>query len=346
MKWVKLIITFLVLIFGIYAVSMIFVEKTKSFSVKKEINFPLEKVFPQFNNLYNFSQWNEFIQENDHLGFSYYTPYDGVGSSMHFVNKRDSAENGDVFIRYVIPNRGIKYQLFKNTDSNPYLIDVSFKKLGAEKTEVTWYVRTPARPFLKRSLNLIYEENFVSGIDKSIAALANHLGNKVDREAKLNTIKYDTIVEENHEEAILLGLNVSASNRKKGDFFNSVVMNYNKLYSFMTKDLGKKNDEFGEPQLVMRSNNVNDKEISYFYGATVSKKFDVTDNNFNFRDVKASKTLVAYYKGNYEGRKKAIANLVAEAKKREMSVGELTEVFVEPPIENQDVILKIALQIY
>lgn len=136
MKWVKLIITFLVLIFGIYAVSMIFVEKTKSFSVKKEINFPLEKVFPQFNNLYNFSQWNEFIQENDHLGFSYYTPYDGVGSSMHFVNKRDSAENGDVFIRYVIPNRGIKYQLFKNTDSNPYLIDVSFKSLEQKKRKL------------------------------------------------------------------------------------------------------------------------------------------------------------------------------------------------------------------
>ena len=52
---------------------------------------------------------------------------------MHFVNKKDSAENGDVFIRYVIPNRGIKYQLFKNSDSNPYLIDVSFRKLGEEK---------------------------------------------------------------------------------------------------------------------------------------------------------------------------------------------------------------------
>lgn len=72
-----------------------------------------------------------------------------------------------------------------------------------------------SQAILKRSLNLIYEENFVSGIDKSIATLANHLGNKVDREAKLNTIKYDTIVEENHEEAILLGLNVSASNRKR-----------------------------------------------------------------------------------------------------------------------------------
>lgn len=62
--------------------------------------------------------------------------------------------------------------------------------------------------------------------------------------------------------------------------------------------------------------------------------------------LKLQRLLVAYYKGNYEGRKKTIANLVAEAKKREMSVGELTEVFVEPPIENQDVILKIALQIY
>ncbi|WP_407481225.1 polyketide cyclase [Elizabethkingia meningoseptica] len=346
MKWVKLIITFLAVIFGIYAISMIFVEETKSFSVKKELNFPLEKVFPQFNNLYNFSQWNEFIQDNNNLGFSYYTPYDGVGSSMHFVNKKDSAENGDVFIRYVIPNRGIKYQMFRNNETNPYLIDVSFRRTGTEKTEVTWYVRTPARPFLKRSLNLIYEENFVSGIDKSVQSLTSHLGNKVDREAKLSSIKYDTIITENHEGGILLGLNVSASNRKKGDFYNSVVMNYNKLYSFMTKDLGKKNDEFGEPQLVMRTNNVNDKEISYFYGAMVSKKFGVTDNNFSFKTIGASKTLVAYYKGDYDGRKRVIANLIAEAKKMEMSAGELTETFVEPPIENQDVILKIALQIY
>lgn len=78
--------------------------------------------------------------------------------------------------------------------------------------------KNSCQTILKRSLNLIYEENFVSGIDKSIAALANHLGNKVDREAKLNTIKYDTIVEENHEETILLGLNVSASNRKREIF--------------------------------------------------------------------------------------------------------------------------------
>jgi hypothetical protein len=55
---------------------------------------------------------------------------------MHFVNKRDSAENGDVFIRYVIPNRGIKYQLFKNSDSNPYLIDVSSKSLVQKKPKL------------------------------------------------------------------------------------------------------------------------------------------------------------------------------------------------------------------
>jgi hypothetical protein len=47
--------------FGIYALSMFLVDESKSFIIEKEINYPIDKVFPQFNNLQNFTQWNDFL---------------------------------------------------------------------------------------------------------------------------------------------------------------------------------------------------------------------------------------------------------------------------------------------
>ncbi|NAW51097.1 polyketide cyclase [Elizabethkingia argentiflava] len=346
MKWIKLIITFLIIIFGIYAISMLFVEKTKSFSVKKEVHYPLEKVFPQFNNLCNLSRWNKFVQDGEsELSFSFYEPYEGTGSSMRFVNKRDSAQRGDLFIRYMMPGSGIKYQLFRNGDSHPYYIDVKFEKLGEDKTEITWFVKTPPTPYLKRSLNLLYEEDFISAIDKSILSLDHVLGSKVDKEKRINSIQYNKIFVEDNQEKLLIGISASTPTRKNGDFYNSVVMNYNQLHTFMIKDLEKKDDEFGDLHLMLNSEGPNNK-ISYFCGVEVSKTFDINDNNFSFRTIKRGKSISTYYKGDYEGIKKTITNLKEEAKKMEMSTGELVEIFMEPPAENKEVILKITLQIY
>lgn len=74
--------------FSVYAVSMLFVEESKSFTIEKEINYPIDKVFPQFNNLQNFTQWNEFFVSKEDYTFAYYTPYEGQGSSLNYQNKK------------------------------------------------------------------------------------------------------------------------------------------------------------------------------------------------------------------------------------------------------------------
>ena len=126
MRWFKFIIIIVLCLFGLYSLSMSFVDESKSFTHQSEINYPIEKVFPQFNNLQNFSSWNDFFTEKKDLSYSFFTPYEGKGSSMKYSDK-SSSESGDFFIRYSNPGKTIRYQLFEGKNNNPYLIDVKFR---------------------------------------------------------------------------------------------------------------------------------------------------------------------------------------------------------------------------
>ena len=96
----------------------------------------------------------------------------------------------------------------------------------------------------------------------------------------------------------------------------------------------------------MRAQNYKDKEVSYFYGIPLSKRGEVTNNNFIFKTINPSKYYIIYYKGNYNERGRAIQQLLNKAKKDTMRNGELQQIFLENPSENDEVILKLALPVY
>jgi effector-binding domain-containing protein len=150
---------------------------------------------------------------------------------------------------------------------------------------------------------------------------------------------------ENEESKLLLGINVSASNKKEA-LYKNIVMNYSKVYNYVTMDLGKKDDEFGFPVLITDADNYKDKEVSYFMGIPLSKKIGVPDNNFSFRTVNPSQNYVIYYKGNYEGRIRAVQQLIQKAKKDEMRFGDIRQTFIERPVEGQEVNIKLSLSVY
>ena len=88
MRGFKIFIYIGLFFFGIYALSMLMIDESKNFVIEKEINYPIDKVFPQFNNLQNFTQWNEFFVNKKGYKLSYYTPYEGQGSSMNYQNMK------------------------------------------------------------------------------------------------------------------------------------------------------------------------------------------------------------------------------------------------------------------
>ncbi len=344
MRGLKIFFFIGILLLSVYSVTMLFLDENKNFVIEKEINYPIERVFPQFNNFQHFTEWNHYFSHDKNYNYRYFLPYEGQGSSMYFENVKQKSEFGEVFMRYVNPFSTIKYQLYERNEKAPYNIDVKFIPKG-DKTKVIWYVKTPKQPFLLRSLNLISEDYIADNIAKSMLNLATLMGGKVDKETKLASIKYDSIMVENQEGRLLLGINVSSSN-KKGALFKNIIINHNKVINFVSKDLGKKEDEFGEPILLTEVGSYKNKEVSYFYGVPLSKRVGVTDNNFSFRTINPSQSYVIYFKGNYDARVKAITALLQKAKKDSMRNGTLEEVFVNPPSEDELPILKLSLPVY
>ena len=343
MRLLKFIIIIILCLFGIYSISMNFVDESKSFVHHSEVAYPVDKVFPQFNNLQNFTAWNDFFNGKKDISYSFFTPYEGIGSAMKFSDNKNE-EFGDMFIRYSNHNRTLRYQLFEGESENPYLIDVKFIPAG-EKTKMVWNIHTPKRSYLERSLNLVAEDFFVENIDKSMKNLFALLGNKVDKDQQLASIKYDSVMVENREGGLILGVNVSTRNTKD-ILFKNVLMNHNKVLNFVKSDLAKKDDEFGMPVLLTNASNLKDKEISYFYGIPLSKRVAVSDNNFNFQTLNASKMYFIYYQGNYNNRIKNIQELLKKVKKDTLRNGQLYEEFLEEPTDIQDVKLKLSLPVF
>ncbi len=345
MRWIRIVFIIVALLFGLYsAVMYFFADESKTFTVTKEISYPIDKVFPQFNNFQNFTRWNNYFSSTKTLSVDYYEPYQGQGSAMSFSDK-NANRTGEMTIRYQNPNKTLKFHLFEGKKSNPTKIDIKFEAVSPEKTKITWLVHTPKQPLLKRAVNFWTEDVFVDNLDKSMINLRNVLGNKVEKDQELANIKYDSLMVEDREGALLLGVNVSTSN-KKDALFKNIVMNHNKVYNFVSSDMGKSDDEFGFPVMITSPNNYKDKEVSYFYGIPLSKRISVTDNNFSFRTQNPSKFYVIYFKGNYANRISSIQKLLQKAKRDTMRNGDLMQTFIEPPEIEKEVNMKISLPVY
>lgn len=140
-------IFFLLLILGaVFAGIVRTFDERKSFTVKKEIPYDVENIFPQFNDFQNFVRWNHRFSSGKRYYFTYFLPYGGQGSVMKYAEVKDKSDFGEIFIRYVNPYKSIKYEIYENGYRTPYKMEVKFVSEG-EKTKITWFLETPEIPF-------------------------------------------------------------------------------------------------------------------------------------------------------------------------------------------------------
>ncbi len=345
MRFIKFGLLFTVLFLGIYAAVMYYlVDESNSFTVEKEINYPVEKVYPQFNQLQNFTRWNHYFSSSRTMRIEYFRPYEGKGAAISYEDKKTD-KSGELFIRYHNPNRTLRMQVFEGKESNPTLVDMKFIKAGPERTRIIWKIQTPKRKLLSRITNLWTEDSFTENLNRSMANLNALLGNKVEKDDLISSIKYDSLMVEKQEGQLLLGINVSASNSKDA-LLRNIVLNHNKVYNFVLNDLDKRDDEFGYAVLITAADNFKDKDVSYFLGIPLSKRVAVSDNSFSFRTVNETQAYVMYYEGSYSGRVAAIQKLLQNAKTENVRHGDIQQVFLEVPENEKDVRMKLILPVF
>lgn len=343
MRWFKIGLLFGILAFVCFYFFATTLEESKTISAQKELNYPAAKLFPQFNNLQNFVKWNSYFKENKNYYYQFFTPYEGLNSSMTFYNDKRERE-GDLFLKYVKNNKFIRYSLFTANEVRPYTLEVNFLPQSADKTLIKYTFKTPKIPVLARPFNIITESDFNENLHRSLDNLSIVLSNKVDKEQKISQLKFDSVMVEKSDSEILLGVNVSAGN-KNNDLVSNIILNHSKVRNYLLNDLHKEEDEFGAPTLITDPNELKSKTISYFYGFPLSKKVTVNDNNFVYRYLNDTKTLVIYFKGPYKERIKSFQKLMSVAKVQELRTGLLYETFLEPPSSSGECTLRLALQI-
>lgn len=345
MRWIKFILFVVVLLVGTYVASMYyFVEESKVYKEQKTINYPLDKVYTQFSDLQNFTEWNGYFSQTKNWFINYYTPYEGKGASISYTNKK-SGEQGEIYIRDAVKYRRLKLHLFENNSQRPIVVDIKFKALSPQQTEVTWIATTPKLSVWERTSNLFSDDSFVTTMGKSIASLSTMLGNKIDKDLQKANIKYDSIFIDRREGALLLGVNASTKNDKH-NLVKNIMMNQNKVINFLKMDLMKKEDEFGIPTLIMGADGHKAKEISYYIGAAVKNREAVRDNNFTFKTINPSQLYSIYYKGDFNQRVKSIQQLLQKAKHDTMRHNDIEIQFIEPLEEGKDCVIKISLPVY
>lgn len=343
MRWIKYIVLFFIVgIGGYFALLHSVEEQERHFVIEQEVAYPVEKVFPQFENFQNFTRWSGQFSGEERYSFRYFEPYEGVGSAMSYQNIKDKDDAGDLFIRSVKSNKSIKYEIYKKGDTKAYKVEVKFQPKG-EKTKITWNIEAPVVASILQMIEVISEEDLKKEISQGTKNLVGLLSGKIDQEILLGQIKYDSIIIEDREAKLLLGMNTSTNN-KKGMLYKNITLNHHKVLNFVSKDLAKRDDEFGLPILITEVGGLKAKDVSYFYGVPVSKQESISDNNFIFRTLEKSKVYSIYYKGNYDQRVRSIDKLLREIKKDSLQSGLLEETFVQPPMEGQEVVLKLSLE--
>lgn len=344
MRWIKFVLAALVLVLLFYVASNNVKRESETYTVQTQVAQPLDRVYSQFSNLQNFSQWNTFFTQNSDFHFRYFSPYEGQGSSMSYKSASDEDVFGEIYVRYALPNNALRYHVYSGGSSKPVEVDVKFKPLK-NSTEVFWNIKVPAQPWWHSADTDFAPDNLESTINAGMRNLAANLANKVQKEQQRQNLKFDSLIVEESEGRLLLGVNVTTRNTKDL-LFKNIVLNHNKTLNYITTDLGKKNDEYGEPVLITYADSFRDKEVSYYYGIPVSKRVGLTDNSFSFRTLNASRNYVIYYRGSYAGRVKAIQQILQQAKRDTLRTGDLQQTFIEEPAVESNVLLKLAVPVF
>lgn len=344
MRWIKFVVFAVVLLLAVFGISLLMQKDSKTVTVEHQIAYPVERVYPQFSNLQNFTRWNTYFSGNKDLTYSFFSPYEGKGSSMRYQHRKSQEIFGEMYIRYANPNKTLRYQLYEGTKEKPFQIDIKFKKQN-NSTSVRWSLTSPPQSWLEQSMSFFLEDDADANVSRSMKNLFALLGNKVQKEQLRENMKFDTVMVEEREGQLLLGVNVSTKNGKDV-LFKNIILNHNKVLNFVKTDLGKEEDEYGEPVLITGADNFKDKEISYFYGIPVSARVGVSDNNFTFRTVNSSRNLVIYYRGAYSGRLKAIQQLLQSAKEEGLRTGDLQQTFLDAPFQENTTLLKLSLPVF
>lgn len=324
---------------GIYAYFHFRKEEPQIITLQKNIDLPIDKVFPHFDHLQKLNNWSVFFSEKDFPSMVYYSPYEGLNASSTLFSK-DKKRQIELSIKKRKAHQHIQYQIIESNNKKPILLDVHFKPVG-NGTQLNYKMTIPPTNAIFQDELFDNESDFQQKVNQSMAQLKNFVENKIQKENQLGKIQFDSIEVEKLEATNYIGISSSSKNNKN-DWTKNLEKNSTKLENFITLDMGIKADDMGYTTLFYAPKSTM-KEQQYFLGISVNQLQPIKDASFSVQHKPASHALIAYYKGDWEGRVKVQQNLLQKADKENKTMHYFALVFLKKPQKDQPILVKMIL---
>lgn len=317
-------------------------DKTQEIQVEKKIMVSPKLVAEELADFQKMTSWLDFGESK--TAYDFFTPYQGQGAAMKYsISDSEGRKTaGDAFLRKLKNNSHFFYQIY--SDDQPYPTNVKVDLTTKDSTE-TW-VRLQIFKKDRRFSNLF---SALSGTEEEEKWLIEQLGllekdlkNRMGKEQNLNALKMDSIFKTTEKSMLVLGT-VSALSRDKDTWEKSLQIVENKAKSMVINDLGYKENQLGNPVMLLNAAQVSVSGVSMTYGYPVTDKKKLDNFNFNYLPVPERNVYTMYHTGSLRDINAVSQRLQNAAKADQAGIGKLSIQFLKTDSKKAEYLMKVSL---
>lgn len=172
MKFVKWLIIFVAVLFGLFLLITFFLPREYSVARSIEIEAPAEVVYSQVVDLEAWQEWNPWYEIDPEMAISYGEKKVGTGASYSWES--DVAGNGQMTIIATEPNAYVEYELvFEGYEELPSTSGVHITPGEEEEpTAVRWtFEGSVGKNFFARWMSVMADKFIGSSYEKGLQSL-------------------------------------------------------------------------------------------------------------------------------------------------------------------------------
>lgn len=178
MRWVKRIVTTLVLVLVVAGAAAYLLPGTAKVSRTVVIAATPQQVFPYVSNFRNFNRWQPWAKRDPETRYTYEGPEQGEGHGVMWMSDNPKVGSGTQKITSAVPNKSVEVALDfgdMGKATSAFLLDPR-----DDGTKVTWTFESQlgANP-LKRYMGLMFDRWIGPDYEHGLAALKQLVENEI-----------------------------------------------------------------------------------------------------------------------------------------------------------------------
>ncbi|ADX67124.1 GyrI-like domain-containing protein [Weeksella virosa] len=315
----------------------IFLPKTEIGEYELELDAPVGLVYEEFNNLQNFSQWEDFMADDEEVKKEISPNPRDINAYLRWQSEKSDIGNGELKIVDNSINEFVLYEVDNSGWTENGTLLVTFEATNNSKTIIKVRYESQKMPYLYRWYNLFQRED--NKIEKSLNQLDEYVKTdlkKQRKEGKLIVGEYQ--IYDMPDKSLIAMKSESNLNEKK--ILSKIDESFEAIYDVLVNKEEEWHMDLGFPTIYYSTWDTIKKHTTFYSGIPFNENFPM-NKKLQKVIIPKGKYLLTLHIGPRS--KKAITMTLMRkyAESQQLKLGEkYWEVFLNDPKETDSLLLQ------